>query len=94
MDLERRSRFLNHLLARFAESLEDPAAPKPDLAARKRRVLTRTSWIAFSSLKLPGIATAISNSNGDHTIRLLMRFSGSFEHPILIGPRIPTGRTK
>jgi hypothetical protein len=40
IDLERKSRFLNHLLARFAEALEDPDASKTeDLAARKQAFL-------------------------------------------------------
>jgi hypothetical protein len=73
MDLERRSRFLNHLLARFAESLEDPAAPKPDLAARKQAFLKQYPRLggargtAFNYLAPP---SANSRSGLEDRIRL------------------------
>lgn len=73
MDLERRSRFLNHLLARFAESLEDPAAPKPDLAARKQAFLKQYPRLggargtAFNYLAPPSVH---SRSGLEDRIRL------------------------
>jgi hypothetical protein len=74
MDLERKSRFLNHLLARFAEALEDPGASQAeDLAARKQAFLRqypRLGGARGTAFNYLAPATADSRSGLEDRIRL------------------------
>src|SRR5678815_2073021 len=76
LDLERKNRFLNHLLARFAEALEDPGASQvEDLASRKQAFLRQYPWLggargtAFNYLA-PGSGGSQSGLEGRIRLKL------------------------